>query len=249
MCVAIEGWAAEVGKAKRTKELVLPPPGLDDRIRQLIGPQVSPGTGKKARGQPASQLPSGVQSSGGRAGSAASAVAPAASGQRIAGSAATHLAPRPRLCTAPPVLQLEAAYCNVQAKQERGELIGSLRAHARELLVASKAPAAAAAATESGTEAAPAAAAGAADGSEAEQRYESPIVSMALKRVESSIMRGVVMEDGVRADGRGVGDVRPIWSRAGVLPRTHGSVLFTRGETQVGAGWGPGSAGRAGRAG
>ena len=49
MCVAIEGWAAEVGKAKRTKDLVLPPPGLDDRIRQLIGPQVSPGTGRKAR--------------------------------------------------------------------------------------------------------------------------------------------------------------------------------------------------------
>ena len=145
------------------------------------------------------------------------------------------LTPPPALAlgTAPPVLQLEAAYRNVQAKQERGELIGSLRAHARELLVASKAPAAAAAAAESGTEAA-AAAAAAGDGGEAEQRYDSPIVSMALKRVESSIMRGVVMEDGVRADGRGVGDVRPIWSRAGVLPRTHGSVLFTRGETQVG---------------
>ena len=163
----------------------------------------------------------------------------------VGAAAATHPAACPLLCTAPPVPQLEAAYRSVQAKQERGELIGSLRAQAKELLVASKAPAAAA---ESGTEAAVAAAADAAEtGGEAEQRYDGPIVSMALKRVESSIMRRVVLEDGVRADGRGVGDVRPIWSRAGVLPRTHGSVLFTRGETQVG-GWpgGPGGAGGAG---
>ena len=34
-------------------------------------------------------------------------------------------------------------------------------------------------------------------------------------------------------DGRGVTDVRPIWSRAGCLPRVHGSALFTRGETQA----------------
>lgn len=47
-------------------------------------------------------------------------------------------------------------------------------------------------------------------------------------------MRRLVLEEGFRADGRSIGDVRPIWSRAGLLPRTHGSVLFTRGETQVG---------------
>ncbi len=46
-------------------------------------------------------------------------------------------------------------------------------------------------------------------------------------------MRGLVLREGFRADGRGVADVRPIWSRAQVLPRTHGSVLFTRGETQA----------------
>ena len=46
-------------------------------------------------------------------------------------------------------------------------------------------------------------------------------------------MRRLVLEEGHRADGRGVGEVRPIWSRAGALPRTHGSVLFTRGETQA----------------
>lgn len=46
-------------------------------------------------------------------------------------------------------------------------------------------------------------------------------------------MRRLVLKDGIRMDGRKVTDIRPIWSRAGVLPRTHGSALFTRGETQV----------------
>lgn len=57
--------------------------------------------------------------------------------------------------------------------------------------------------------------------------------SFPVQRVESAIMRRLVLEAGFRADGRGVADVRPIWSRAAVLPRTHGSVLFTRGETQA----------------
>ena len=42
-----------------------------------------------------------------------------------------------------------------------------------------------------------------------------------------------MLEEGYRVDGRGVTDVRPIWSRAGYLPRVHGSALFTRGETQA----------------
>ena len=46
-------------------------------------------------------------------------------------------------------------------------------------------------------------------------------------------MRQAILQHSVRADGRGTSEVRPIWSRAGVLPRTHGSALFTRGETQV----------------
>jgi polyribonucleotide nucleotidyltransferase len=46
-------------------------------------------------------------------------------------------------------------------------------------------------------------------------------------------MRRLVLRDGVRPDGRGTGDVRPIAARAGMLPRTHGSALFTRGETQA----------------
>jgi len=40
MCEAIEGWAAELGRPKRTDDLLLPPEGLDERIRQLIGAQV-----------------------------------------------------------------------------------------------------------------------------------------------------------------------------------------------------------------
>lgn len=57
---------------------------------------------------------------------------------------------------------------------------------------------------------------------------------MTWKQVASGVMRELVLKHGVRADGRSVTDVRPIRSRAGVLPRTHGSALFTRGETQVG---------------
>lgn len=48
-----------------------------------------------------------------------------------------------------------------------------------------------------------------------------------------STVRQVVLNEGRRADGRGVTDIRPIRSRAQLLPRTHGSCLFTRGETQV----------------
>jgi polyribonucleotide nucleotidyltransferase len=59
-------------------------------------------------------------------------------------------------------------------------------------------------------------------------------LQLAWKSVESGVMRQLVLREGVRADGRSVTDIRPITSRAGVLPRTHGSSLFTRGETQVG---------------
>ena len=46
-------------------------------------------------------------------------------------------------------------------------------------------------------------------------------------------MRNLVLEEGRRADGRGLSDVRSITSRCGLLPRAHGSALFTRGETQA----------------
>jgi polyribonucleotide nucleotidyltransferase len=50
--------------------------------------------------------------------------------------------------------------------------------------------------------------------------------------IEKTEMRRMVLEGGVRVDGRGFADVRPITCEVGVLPRTHGSALFTRGETQ-----------------
>jgi polyribonucleotide nucleotidyltransferase len=46
-------------------------------------------------------------------------------------------------------------------------------------------------------------------------------------------LRRLVLEEGRRADGRGPKDIRPIWIEVGVLPRAHGSAVFTRGETQV----------------
>jgi polyribonucleotide nucleotidyltransferase len=54
----------------------------------------------------------------------------------------------------------------------------------------------------------------------------------AIKQLESSILRGDVVKTGIRIDGRDTKTVRPIVCETGILPRTHGSALFTRGETQ-----------------
>ena len=54
-----------------------------------------------------------------------------------------------------------------------------------------------------------------------------------VKKVEADIVRGAILKDGTRIDGRRVDQVRPIESIVGFLPRTHGSALFTRGETQA----------------
>ncbi len=54
----------------------------------------------------------------------------------------------------------------------------------------------------------------------------------AMKGLEASILRGDVVKTGKRIDGRDTTTVRPIVSETGILPRTHGSALFTRGETQ-----------------
>ncbi len=54
----------------------------------------------------------------------------------------------------------------------------------------------------------------------------------AMKKLEASILRGDVVKTGKRIDGRDTKTVRPITSETGLLPRTHGSALFTRGETQ-----------------
>ena len=54
-----------------------------------------------------------------------------------------------------------------------------------------------------------------------------------LKSLEKDIVRTAIIKDKKRIDGRGLADVRQIKCEVGVLPRTHGSALFTRGETQA----------------
>ncbi len=58
-------------------------------------------------------------------------------------------------------------------------------------------------------------------------------VGDALYYLNKEIMRKKILENGVRPDGRGLREVRPIWAETSVLPRPHGSAVFTRGETQV----------------
>jgi len=58
-------------------------------------------------------------------------------------------------------------------------------------------------------------------------------VKLVFHNLEYTEVRKMILEDGKRADGRGPADIRPITCEAGILPRTHGSALFTRGETQA----------------
>ena len=58
-------------------------------------------------------------------------------------------------------------------------------------------------------------------------------VAEEFKAAEKKIMRTMILEEGVRADGRKNTEVRPIWCEVGVIPRAHGSAVFTRGQTQV----------------
>ena len=58
-------------------------------------------------------------------------------------------------------------------------------------------------------------------------------VRAALRKLEKETMRRRILEDGERIDGRGMNDVRDITCDVGLLPRTHGSALFTRGQTQA----------------
>jgi polyribonucleotide nucleotidyltransferase len=65
-----------------------------------------------------------------------------------------------------------------------------------------------------------------------EEQLADENLGSALKKVESKILRGDVVKTGKRIDGRDTTTIRPIVSETGILPRTHGSALFTRGETQ-----------------
>ncbi|WP_163848397.1 polyribonucleotide nucleotidyltransferase [Pseudooceanicola aestuarii] len=65
-----------------------------------------------------------------------------------------------------------------------------------------------------------------------EDQLEDANLGSALKKLESGVLRGDVVKNGRRIDGRRTDEVRPIVAETGLLPRTHGSALFTRGETQ-----------------
>ncbi len=58
-------------------------------------------------------------------------------------------------------------------------------------------------------------------------------IESSLYNVMKEIVRHKIVADGVRPDGRGYEEVRPIWCETGIFRRTHGSAVFTRGETQV----------------
>jgi polyribonucleotide nucleotidyltransferase len=99
---------------------------------------------------------------------------------------------------------LEAAY-KLTNKSERQNAINDARAKARESL------------------------AGLAESDPAEYLGTLKLV----KKLEADIVRGAILKDGRRIDGRDTRTVRPIEAIVGFLPRTHGSALFTRGETQA----------------
>jgi len=65
------------------------------------------------------------------------------------------------------------------------------------------------------------------------ETYSEHEILLQLKNLEKDIVRTKIIKTKKRIDGRGLSDVRPITCEVGVLPRTHGSALFTRGETQA----------------
>jgi polyribonucleotide nucleotidyltransferase len=65
-----------------------------------------------------------------------------------------------------------------------------------------------------------------------DEQADDANLGSALKGLEASILRGDVVKTGIRIDGRKTDEIREIVCQTGLLPRTHGSALFTRGETQ-----------------
>jgi polyribonucleotide nucleotidyltransferase len=67
---------------------------------------------------------------------------------------------------------------------------------------------------------------------DSENRVDKAIVKRVLDDIEGKVVKKLLLE-GKRSDGRGYNEIRPISCEVGILPRTHGSALFTRGETQA----------------
>ncbi len=66
-----------------------------------------------------------------------------------------------------------------------------------------------------------------------EEKVTEIVVKEAFDHIQKESVRGLILKQGKRLDGRGFDDVRPIHSEVGLLPRAHGSALFSRGETQA----------------
>ena len=67
---------------------------------------------------------------------------------------------------------------------------------------------------------------------EEELEEKAPLVERYYHNVEKEAMRNLILDEGIRLDGRHCAEVRPIWCEVGYLPYAHGSAIFTRGETQ-----------------
>ena len=67
----------------------------------------------------------------------------------------------------------------------------------------------------------------------AEKEWDEEAISKALNKVKRTIVRNLIINEGVRADGRALNEVRPISIETNILPNAHGSCLFTRGQTQA----------------
>ncbi len=66
-----------------------------------------------------------------------------------------------------------------------------------------------------------------------EAKFDKQMVGEVFHDLQAKVVRNNILDTGIRIDGRDVSTVRPILSQVGILPRTHGSALFTRGETQA----------------
>ncbi len=66
-----------------------------------------------------------------------------------------------------------------------------------------------------------------------EEKRESPLVDRYFHDLEARLIRNLIFEKGIRVDGRKPNEIRPIWMEVDLLHATHGSALFTRGETQA----------------
>jgi len=66
-----------------------------------------------------------------------------------------------------------------------------------------------------------------------EEEYFEARFNQYFKKIQKKIVRDVVVNETMRLDGRKLDEIRPIWGKVSYLPRTHGSAVFTRGETQA----------------